>query len=111
MLDRPDTFTEDNSSNSEKEKDSIDEIFIKITELYSPVYIELLNNIFKLAKTNQEHYKIYITGINTLMEPINCQLNKWIESYSILIQIINTRFYIILYHHTSNVLTIYTIIY
>ena len=81
MLDRPDTFTEDNSSNSEKEKDSIDEIFIKITELYSPVYIELLNNIFKLAKTNQEHYKIYITGINTLMEPINCQLNKWISDH------------------------------
>ena len=63
------------------EKDSIDDIFIQITNLYSPIYIDLLNNIFKLAQANPEQYNIYITGVNTLMEPINCQLNKWISDH------------------------------
>ena len=81
MLDRPDTFTDDDGSAMEREKDGIDEIFIQITELYSPVYIELLSNIFKLAQANPEQYQIYITGINTLMEPINSQLNKWISDH------------------------------
>ena len=79
MLDKPDAFSDD--SNAEIEKDGIDDIFIQITELYSPVYIELLSNIFKLAQANPDQYNIYITGINTLMEPINCQLNKWISDH------------------------------
>jgi len=81
MLDKPDAFTEDGGSSAEKEKDGIDDIFIQITELYSPIYIELLSNIFKLAQANPEQYQIYITGINTLMEPINSQLNKWISDH------------------------------
>tara|TARA_Y100000389_G_C17364628_1_gene465601 strand:+ start:162 stop:908 length:747 start_codon:yes stop_codon:yes gene_type:complete len=81
MLDKPDAFSEDNEQSITTEKDSIDDIFVQITNLYSPVYIDLLNNIFKLAQANPEQYNIYITGVNTLMEPINCQLNKWISDH------------------------------
>ena len=81
MLEKPDAFAEDTNAMVTKEKDGIDEIFVQITELYTPVYIELLYNIFKLAKENPEQYHIYIQGISTLMEPINCQLNKWISDH------------------------------
>ena len=81
MLDKPDAFSEDNEQSMATEKDSIDDIFVQITSLYSPVYIDLLNNIFKLAQANPEQYNIYINGVNTLMEPINCQLNKWISDH------------------------------
>ena len=81
MLDKPDAFSDNTGSEPDKEKDGIDEIFIKITEIYSPVYIELLSNIFKLAQANPEHYDIYLKGINTLMSPINDQLNKWISDH------------------------------
>ena len=83
MLDKPDAFVESagGASAIDAERDSIDDIFIKITELYSPTYIELLHNIFKLAQSNPEHYEIYLTGINTLMDPINSQLNKWISDH------------------------------
>jgi hypothetical protein len=79
MLDNPDAFGDDREKSMTTEKDNIDSIFVKITSLYTPVYIELLNNIFKLAQANPEQYNIYINGINTLMTPINCQLNKWIS--------------------------------
>ena len=79
MLDNPDAFGDDREKSMTTEKDNIDSIFVKITSLYTPVYIELLNNIFKLAQANPEQYNIYIDGINTLMTPINCQLNKWIS--------------------------------
>ena len=82
MLDKPDAFGRDGEEQTmDAEKDSIDGIFIQITQLYSPVYIDLLNNIFKLAKATPEHYNIYLSGLNTLMEPINCQLNKWISDH------------------------------
>tara|TARA_B110000003_G_scaffold29206_1_gene27539 strand:+ start:30 stop:290 length:261 start_codon:yes stop_codon:yes gene_type:complete len=83
MLDKPDAFVESASGASaiDAERDSIDDIFIKITELYSPTYIDLLHNIFKLAQSNPEHYETYLTGINTLMDPINSQLNKWISDH------------------------------
>ena len=81
MLEKPDAFAEDANNMVTKEKDGIDEIFVQITELYTPVYIELLHNIFKLAKENPEQYSIYIQGISTLMDPINCQLNKWISDH------------------------------
>ena len=81
MLDKPGAFIEDNEDSVDNDKDSIDDIFIQITQLYSPVYIDLLNNIFKLAQTNPDHYDTYITGVNTLMGPINCQLNKWISDH------------------------------
>ena len=81
MLDKPGAFIEDNEDSADNDKDSIDDIFIQITQLYSPVYIDLLNNIFKLAQTNPEQYDTYITGVNTLMGPINCQLNKWISDH------------------------------
>ena len=47
MLDKPDAFVESASGASaiDAERDSIDDIFIKITELYSPTYIDVTSNI------------------------------------------------------------------
>ena len=60
-------------------KDNIDEIFINITKVYTENHIKLLNNIFNLLESDQENYEIYIEAINTILNPINFKIKKWIN--------------------------------
>ena len=72
-----DVAEEDNNEN--KIQEEIDDVFIKIIELYSDNHLELLNNIFNILQNDKENIQLYITTINTVMQPINNQLSKWIH--------------------------------
>ena len=80
MLDRPHLFNENEEQEDDVvNKDSIDKIFSNITKIYKPHHIELIYNTILMINDDQEHYHTYLSGLNTLLEPIHSQINKWIS--------------------------------
>lgn len=63
-----------NSSNSS----NIDDVFIKITSLYSDHEYIIIFNILLLIQKNPNDYLEYIDGLNKILEPINKRIQKWI---------------------------------
>ena len=79
MLDKPDVFEHDVSQcNDEDEKNSIDNIFINITNIYKPYHIEIIYNTLLSITDNPENYETYISGLGIILDPIHSQINKWI---------------------------------
>tara|TARA_B110001450_G_scaffold111593_2_gene105371 strand:+ start:107 stop:931 length:825 start_codon:yes stop_codon:yes gene_type:complete len=68
-----------NSQSDLNVKDNIDEIFIKITKVYSHNHYQMLNNIFDILENDRNNYEIYIEGITTIMNPVNEKIKKWIN--------------------------------
>ena len=67
------------SSSSEVSKKNIDDVFIKIREIYSIYDRNMIFNILTLIEKRPEYYENYIAGLNSVMEPINVQIKKWIN--------------------------------
>lgn len=67
------------SPESMNNKDNIDEIFVQITKIYTEHHIKLLNNILNLLETDKDNYEIYIEAVNTILNPINNKIKKWIS--------------------------------
>jgi hypothetical protein len=67
------------SSSSDITKKSIDDVFIKIREIYSIYDRNMIYNILTLIEKRPEYYENYILGLNNVMEPINVQIKKWIN--------------------------------
>jgi hypothetical protein len=66
-------------SSSDITKKSIDDVFIKIREIYSIYDRNMIYNILTLIEKRPEYYENYILGLNNVMEPINVQIKKWIN--------------------------------
>jgi hypothetical protein len=66
-------------SSSDITKKSIDDVFIKIREIYSVYDRNMIYNILTLIEKRPEYYENYILGLNNVMEPINVQIKKWIN--------------------------------
>lgn len=80
MLDKPDVFDEDvNSSSDDIDKNTIDNIFINITNIYKPCHINLIYNTILMVSEDSENYQTYLSGLNTILDPIHSQINKWIS--------------------------------
>lgn len=82
LLDNPDLIIKETTSsvsNNENSKKNIDEVFIKIRELYSHSDRSIICNILLLIEKHPEHYETYIQGMNNCMEPVNIQIKKWIN--------------------------------
>jgi len=60
-------------------KKNIDDIFIKIKDLYSSHDKTIILNVLTLIEKRPEHYETYIFGLNQLMDPVNLQIKKWIN--------------------------------
>ena len=67
------------SSSSEVTKKNIDDVFIKIREIYTIYDRNMIFNILTLIEKRPEYYENYIAGLNSVMEPINVQIKKWIN--------------------------------
>ena len=78
MLDKPELFCNEPNS-SENSKKDIDEVFIKIRDIYTPQEYNILYNTLLLAKKNPDHYETYMNGLNSLMEPKYSSIKKWIN--------------------------------
>lgn len=74
--DNLDIKLENDSNNS---NDSIDNIFIKIVDLYNDTHKDVFKNIFHLLEKSPENYEIYIKAIHILMKPTNNMIRKWIN--------------------------------
>jgi hypothetical protein len=80
LLDNPDLIinSTDNAGDNNSKK-NIDEVFIKIRDLYSHSERSVICNILLLTEKRPEYYETYIQGLNNSMEPINNQIKKWIN--------------------------------
>jgi hypothetical protein len=67
------------STSSEVTKKNIDDVFIKIREIYTIYDRNMIFNILTLIEKRPEYYENYIAGLNSVMEPINVQIKKWIN--------------------------------
>ena len=67
------------STSSEVSKKNIDDVFIKIREIYTIYDRNMIFNILTLIEKRPEYYENYIAGLNSVMEPINVQIKKWIN--------------------------------
>jgi hypothetical protein len=67
-----------NSSFISDTKD-IDDVFINITKLYSIQDYNIIYSTLLLLEKNPQNYNEYINGINSILNPINSQIKKWIN--------------------------------
>jgi hypothetical protein len=85
LLDKPDAFSTDSSTNSSDKKgetqDNIDDVFIRITDLYSEEHLKIIYNIFCLIQENPEDYLTYMSALNSAMTPVNVNIKKWINDH------------------------------
>ena len=75
MLEKPDIFCGE-TDNSKKD---IDEVFIKIREIYSTHDFSVLYHTLLLVDKNPEQYETYMNGINSIMQPKYTLIKKWIN--------------------------------
>jgi hypothetical protein len=77
MLEKPELFAQSTATdNSVKD---IDDVFIKITKIYSLQEYLLLYNTLVLMERDPEQYETYINGLNALFQPRNSLIKKWIN--------------------------------
>ena len=66
------------SSSSSSEID-MDDIFIKISDLYNDEMFKIIYNIFIAMKSDETNYNDYANGLNAILRPINIKIKKWID--------------------------------
>jgi hypothetical protein len=69
-------FFNNNDVNSDT---NIDQIFIKITQIYKKEEYNVILNLLLLLEKNNESYFNYIDGINTIMDNTNKKIKQWID--------------------------------
>ena len=65
-----------NNANSVKD---IDDVFIKIRQIYNKSEFNIIYHNLLMLEKNPEHYETYMQGINASMHPVNLQIKKWIN--------------------------------
>jgi hypothetical protein len=75
ILEKPDVFCGD----SENSKKDIDEVFIKIRDIYTPHELNILYNTLLMVDKTPENYETYMNGLNAIMQPKYVAIKKWIN--------------------------------
>jgi hypothetical protein len=57
----------------------MDDIFIKISDLYNDEMFKIIYNIFIAMKIDETNYIDYANGLNAILRPINIKIKKWID--------------------------------
>ena len=65
----------DNSQDIRK----IDDVFIRITDIYTQEMYNIMYNTLILIKNNEQTYISYMDGLNKMLEPTNNRIKKWID--------------------------------
>jgi hypothetical protein len=58
---------------------NIDDVFIRITDIYTQDIYNIIYNILNLMSKNDTECNIYIDGLNKILEPTNNRIKKWID--------------------------------
>jgi hypothetical protein len=75
MLEKPHVFCGD----TDNFKKDIDEVFIKIRDIYSTHDLSVLYHTLLLVDKQPEYYETYMNGINAIMHPKYNMIKKWIN--------------------------------
>ena len=57
----------------------IDDVFIRITDMYSQEIYYVIYNTLLLMEQNDTAYQTFIEGLNKILEPTNIKIKKWID--------------------------------
>ena len=58
---------------------NIDDVFIRITDIYIQDIYNIIYNTLNLMSKNESECNIYIDGLNKILEPTNNRIKKWID--------------------------------
>lgn len=76
------TTNENNSSDiSSQEVKNIDDVFIRITDIYTQEIYNIIYNTLNIMLKSDTDANIYIDGLNKLLEPTNSRIKKWIDEH------------------------------
>lgn len=64
---------------SSNEIKNIDDVFIRITDIYTQDIYNIIYNTLNLMSKNESECNIYIDGLNKILEPTNNRIKKWID--------------------------------
>ena len=83
MLERDAGTTNENSSSdiSSPEVKNIDDVFIRITDIYTQEIYNIIYNTLNMMLKSDTDANIYIDGLNKLLEPTNNRIKKWIDEH------------------------------
>jgi len=76
-----DTISQKNSSKPSDTMSTkkIDDVFIRITDMYSQEIYYVMYNTLILMQQNDIAYQTFIEGLNKILEPTNIKIKKWID--------------------------------
>lgn len=76
-----DTSSQKNTSKSSDNISTkkIDDVFIRITDMYSQEIYYVIYNTLLLMEQNDTAYQTLIEGLNKILEPTNIKIKKWID--------------------------------
>ena len=83
MLERDSGITNENNSSdvSSPEVKNIDDVFIRITDIYTQEIYNIIYNTLNIMLKSDTDANIYIDGLNKLLEPTNNRIKKWIDEH------------------------------
>ena len=58
---------------------NIDDVFIRITDIYTQEMYNIMYNALILIKNNEQMCNSYMDGLNKMLEPTNNRIKKWID--------------------------------
>ena len=73
--------TLDTSSSTSQEVKNIDDVFIRITDIYIQEVYNIIYNTLNIMIKNDSSFDIYINGLNKILEPTNNRIKKWIDEH------------------------------
>jgi hypothetical protein len=66
---------------SSPEVKNIDDVFIRITDIYTQEVYNIIYNTLNIMIKNDSSFDIYIDGLNKILEPTNSRIKKWIDEH------------------------------
>ena len=83
MLEHDSGITNENNSSdvSSPEVKNIDDVFIRITDIYTLEIYNIIYNTLNIMLKSDIDANIYINGLNKLLEPTNNRIKKWIDEH------------------------------
>jgi hypothetical protein len=69
----------DSSNKSSREVKNIDDVFIRITDIYTQEIYNIIYNSLIIMSKDDTGFDIYIDGLNKILEPTNKRIKKWID--------------------------------
>jgi hypothetical protein len=66
---------------SSPEVKNIDDVFIRITDIYTQEVYNIIYNTLHIMIKNEGSFDIYIDGLNKILEPTNSRIKKWIDEH------------------------------